>query len=93
MATPLTNLTFPTIHLNGTSRKELVDGYVKAHSAVNAALAAVAATYPNGRDYYPQGDRAIQLAMDQHSARLEHLKQVLAELDELAFAADQGGKS
>lgn len=91
MATPLTGLVFPTVHLNGTSREALVNGYVEALHAVRLATDAVAATYPNGRDYYLQGNGAINKAMDQHAARLEALKQVYAELEELCFAAQEGG--
>jgi hypothetical protein len=91
--TALTALTHPTVHLNGTSRTALTEGYVNAMTAVEAAISAMSMTYPNGRDYYLQGQRAIQLAMDQHAARLAAVAQVRAELEELAFAAQEGGAS
>jgi hypothetical protein len=53
----------PTIHLNGTSREALLRGFADAADAVRDALAAVQATYPNGRDFYPQGPGAITQAM------------------------------
>ena len=74
----------PTIHLNGTSRQELLDGYVVALSAVCDALIAVGKSYPNGRDYYVQGPDATHKAMEEHRSRLERLKSVRDELNTIA---------
>lgn len=59
----------PTIHLNGTSPKELLELYRNAYRAVNAADAALDAAGPNGRDYYPHGPGVISQAIDEHYAR------------------------
>lgn len=45
-------LTMPVIHLNGTSAEDLLEGYVEAKRAVDAAYDAVMKSNPNGRDYY-----------------------------------------
>jgi hypothetical protein len=76
----------PTIHLNGTSRQELLDGYVVTLSAVCDAIIALGKTYPNGRDYYVQGPDATHNAMEEHRARLQRLISVRDELNEIAEA-------
>ena len=76
----------PTVHRNGTSRDALLDGYTAAAAAVRKAIEAVSAAYPNGRDYYPQGELALRMATEDHEDRLARLKSVLAELGELAEA-------
>lgn len=46
----------PTVHLNGTSRAELEEGYRNACEALKAAYDALAAATCNARDYYVQED-------------------------------------
>jgi hypothetical protein len=76
----------PTIHLNGTSRQELLDGYVVALNAVRDAIIAVGNACPNGRDYYVQGPDATQKARGEHLLRLVRLMSVRDELYEIAEA-------
>lgn len=76
----------PTIHLNGTSRESLVADYEAALDAVRAALDALCATAPNGRDYYPQGASAYGVAEQDHYVRLGHLRVVADELEALILA-------
>lgn len=73
----------PTIHLNGTSKTALFDGYMAAVSAVYAASEALAEAAPNARDYYPQGDGAFKQAQDEHNVRMMKLNSVLFELQQL----------
>lgn len=75
---------FPTIHLNGSSPKDLFENACEALGALRKAISAVEATGPNGRDYYPQGDGAIKTAVCEHASRIERLRSVIAELEELA---------
>ena len=75
----------PTIHLNGTSPQDLLDGYRAAMDAVQAAGEALAKCGPNGRDYYPQGPDAIGVAADQHRMRREAVMAVYDELVALAI--------
>ena len=77
-------LATPTIHLNGTSAKELFEGYLAAYRAIGAAIDAVQKACPNGRDYYPQGNEAIQQALAEHRARLEKLIEVRREIETIA---------
>lgn len=82
----------PTIHLNGTSRDALLTQVLDAAHAVTAAINAVAAAVPNGRDYYPQGPTALSLAMQEHGNRLWLLVNVLDQLQAIAEAiANEGG--
>ena len=74
----------PTIHMNGTSGRALLEGYCEAISAVQAALEALARAAPNGRDYYPQGPDACAQADAEHDARKHALIKVMNELQVLA---------
>jgi pantothenate synthetase len=74
----------PTIHLNGTSREELIEQHVAAVAALNRALEAMARAAPHGRDYYPQGAGAIQQAIQEHNDRVARVSLVFAELTEIA---------
>jgi len=78
-------MTFPTIHLNGSSAKELVKGYEDAARAVNQAMVMLALTGPHGRDYYPQDQRGregktIDEAYIEHCERMGRLRLVYDEL-------------
>jgi hypothetical protein len=81
----------PTIHLNGTSREALLRGFADAADAVRDALAAVQATYPNGRDFYPQGPGAITQAMGEHRQRVQTLEELRAQFLALAEATAREG--
>lgn len=48
----------PSVHLNGTSREELLHGYQVALSALVQARQAMAETVCHGRDYYVQHSMA-----------------------------------
>jgi hypothetical protein len=74
----------PTIHLNGTSRELLFEGYLVASNAVGDAIAALGRIEFNSRDYYPQGPSAWKAAVLEHSSRLERLAAVKQELMDLA---------
>jgi hypothetical protein len=77
-------MTYPTIHMNGTDARDLLAGYTEAIAALNAAFDKLNQTAPHGRDYYPQGDDAINQAIAEHSERQRKVYQVLKELELLA---------
>ena len=59
---------------------------------LRAALVELADFAPNGRDYYPQGSDATAQAGREHQARVDRVRSVLAEIEELhAYLADQEG--
>ena len=76
----------PTIHLNGTSRESLTEGYRSAYDAIEAAIDAIAKTSPHGRDYYVQSDNAIVIAANEHRNRLRHLENIRKELETIILA-------
>ena len=67
--------TFPTLHLNGTSKTNLEQEYTAAYHAIGKAIDALAAATLNGRDYYPQADGAYYKARSERDAALEQLRQ------------------
>jgi hypothetical protein len=81
----------PKIHLNGTSKEELLSQVTDAGQAVSQAMRALTVAWPNARDYYPQGPDALREAEVEWRSRIERLKSVYNELSELAESiADQG---
>lgn len=85
-------LIVPTVHLNGTSRDDLLEQNVNAMHAVAAAMRALEAAAPNGRDYYPQAPNAITAAKEQHGDRLRSLADVHKELETIATAIADAGR-
>ncbi len=82
-------MTFPTIHMNGTSAKSLMEDIDHAYHAINAAMDALRRMSPNGRDYYPQPGDALGAAMREHQARSLKLQSVKDELESLShYIAD-----
>lgn len=83
-------MTLPIVHMNGTSARDLTEGYCDAASAVDAAMDALAKAGPNGRDYYcsPDGN-ALDNALAEHRARLVKLNDVKTELNALALHCSQ----
>ena len=79
-------LAIPTVHMNGTSREALVEGLCEAVHALHEAGRKLAAAAPNGRDYYVQGSAATGVAMDQHEARMNKLREIITELETIAEA-------
>lgn len=84
-------LAVPTIHLNGTSKDELLGQVLRAATAVGEALEALREAAPNERDYYPQFGGWKQ-AVEQHGARCDRLADVNEELNQLAIAIMDGGQ-
>jgi phage-related tail protein len=79
-------LAVPTVHLNGSNGETLREAAIEAAYALSRALNALQETYPDGRDYYPQGDGAMKNARDQHEARCEAIAKMR---DEMASIAEQ----
>ena len=76
----------PTIHSNGTSKAELVEGLCRASNALDLAYQALKACAPNGRDFYPQGAGALEAATAEHMDRLRRLDAVKRDVDALTLA-------
>ena len=80
----------PTIHRNGTAKQELIDQLCDAGGAISTAITALENACPNARDYYPQGQGAIQTAIEEHRKRIDALVQVRKELQQIAIHIDEG---
>ncbi len=76
-------LTKPTIHLNGTSAERLYNDLDEARRAARDLLRALEDCAPNARDYYPQGADAFSRARMEHQVRIEAVRQIQYELNEL----------
>ena len=87
----MSSLAIPTVHMNGSSKENLITDLCDAREAIRVALERMGAVCPNGRDYYPQGPQAIQEALRQHANRLHHLKAVHDELGDIALLISEGG--
>lgn len=79
----------PRVHLNGTSKDELLRQNLDAMRAVEKARQAIATAAPHGRDYYVIGPAAYTLAREAHDARLQALADIYSELEAIAVAIDQ----
>ena len=75
------DLAIPTVHINGTSQKELSDGLEKALNKIDEAILALRDAWPHGRDYHPRGPDAYGRANDQWKWRLQQLSRVRNELE------------
>ena len=79
----MSTLTLPTVHLNGTSRDGLLEGYIAAMDAIRLAMAACRAAAPHARDYYMHPN-SFALAAEEHSIRYTRLADTVGELNTLA---------
>ena len=76
-----TDLTLPSVHLNGTGRKTLAEGYFEAWNRLNEAIAAFNKIEFNARDYYVQPEGAWPKARTERDCAAAHLHQVHAYLE------------
>jgi hypothetical protein len=72
----------PMVHLNGTSRDDLLDVREKAYFALSEAFDALRQIAPNGRDYYPYGPGALEAAIDLNMSRMAAVQKVIDGLAE-----------
>lgn len=84
-------MTVPTVHLNGTSKAELLAQIEQAYGAIAAAIKALGNAHPNARDYYVQEPAAITAATNEHRSRVDRLVAVNMELHALHVAIDKQG--
>ena len=75
------DLTLPTVHMNGTSRKMLAEGYFEAWNRLNEAIDAFNKIEFNARDYYVQPEGAWAKARTERDCAAAHLHQVHAYLE------------
>ncbi|MGH7164989.1 MAG: hypothetical protein ACREIS_05625 [Nitrospiraceae bacterium] len=76
--------TLPTIHSNGTSWRALLSEVIVAARAMRLAEDALREAWPNGRDYYPQGDQALQRVEGEWNDMQRRLVSVRLDLERFA---------
>lgn len=74
----------PTIHLNGTSKRDLLRQWEEASNALRASLTKMGDAMPHDRDYYPQGPHAGPEARRQHIEHMNAIRAAMLYLESLA---------
>lgn len=80
---------FPTLHLNGTSREQLLTDYTEAYNEIRAAIGAMRRITFHARDYYVQGPGAYDNARMEFWERISHLERISSELEEITIHLTQ----
>lgn len=78
----------PIVHMNGTSKAELIRLRDDAYAALNFAYRVLKLMAPNGRDYYPEPGK-LELAIAQHTKRLQSVADLQASIETEMEAIDQ----
>ncbi len=76
-------MALPTVHLNGTSREELVSQRLDVVDSIRQAVLALRKAAPHARDYpqpAPDSGVAFRAAREVWEARLDRLEAVAEEL-------------
>ena len=91
MTDATSRITPPSVHMNGSSRKDMLKGFTEALDAVRKAQDLLAETAPHPRDYYIQigGDLAYRVATKQHTARYLALNNIAEEMEALALSVHE----
>jgi hypothetical protein len=82
------SLILPVVHLNGTSKQELLELREGAYQALTRAVEALRNMAPNGRDFYPVPGR-MDLALAQHTRRMKVLTDLMKEIEEECLEIDR----
>ncbi len=73
----------PTIHLNGTGKERLLNAYETALASLEQAYNDLKQAAPNGRDYYVQGNTALDEATIEHMRRLRSVDEAMRDIGEI----------
>jgi hypothetical protein len=81
-------LAIPTLHMNGSGLKDLMDPLETAYTAATTLVEALAKMGPNARDYYVQANpnEAFEQARREHSNRIQAVVTIMRELEHIADA-------
>jgi len=80
-----TTPTLPTVHLNGTSRRDLQQGYDAAADKLRDFVEAWGAVEFNARDYYVQSPDAYPTARDERCQINAALAAIKEHIDAIRF--------
>ena len=78
-----TKIVLPSVHMNGSGRKQLFEQHHNAYMAVQAAIVALRESFPHDRDYYIKGPDVGPQARREAEARIEALEKVLGEVAQI----------
>jgi hypothetical protein len=88
-----TIIVIPAVNINGTSRAELVEQQLTARHALDAAMLAMKAAAPHGRDYQTVDQSVFRIARAEHGRRLQAIVALMSEYQQMAEAINaQGSK-
>jgi hypothetical protein len=83
-------LSVPIVHLNGTSREQLIECRMKLYQTLQVAYDDLRQMTPNGRDYYPAGPEAMEAAIAQHRRRQQVIADLMDEIEQEIGAIENG---
>jgi hypothetical protein len=78
----------PTIHMNGTSAKMLLNDYENAYYAVDAAIESLLKIEFNARDYYPI-DGAWDEAVKQREQQFRNLYDLKIQIQDILISVTE----
>jgi hypothetical protein len=84
LTTTAEELIAPIVHLNGTSKASLLEGYSEILDALRKAETALYSNGPNGRDYYLKPG-LFEKAVAQHRSRIEAIGRVHRDIEAIAL--------
>lgn len=81
MSTFTTTVPMPTVHLNGTSRQRLLEGYTNAWKSLQSTIETLAKAECHPRDYYVNSDtEAYAKARAQRDQQFADLHRIQSEI-------------
>lgn len=80
----MSTLVAPVSNLHGSPSAELSTATLNVRAAVRRLLGSVKSAAPNGRDYYPQGDNALRVALNGFESCCDALSGIADDLLSMA---------
>jgi hypothetical protein len=84
----IVELIVPVVHLNGTSKQDLLKAMEGAYSALGDAYDKLREMAPNARDYYVTGPDAYARAAKEHRHRMMRVDAIRTEIEALVGSVD-----
>lgn len=81
-------LPLPTVHLNGSSQRDLIETACEFADKLREALNVAGRAWPNARDYYPQGAGAYGEAEFAWESMVAPIRDAITALETYVQGAD-----
>jgi hypothetical protein len=91
MEITIDTLAQPTVHLNGSGRRALIDQRTDCMTALAQALDAINKAWPHGRDYYVK-EGSLAAAEKLWRSRYQAIVPIRDEIEQEAILLVDGGK-